>query len=122
MQVSSLWKAVKIAKDVNITGLPHTMYKNNVPIDTNFLQDSVASYFNEKFFGRASGVNVDNQVYNGSKKFDSTNKMFMDEGSIKECMLSLKIKNTEGFDSIPQRVLVDNVSLKCCASKTSHGA
>jgi hypothetical protein len=37
----------------------------------------------------------------------ATANMFMDEKSIKECMLTLKPKNTEGFDRIPQRVLLD---------------
>ena len=35
--------------------------------------------------------------------------MFMDANSIRECILSLKIKNSEGYDRIPQRVLVDGV-------------
>jgi hypothetical protein len=34
-------------------------------------------------------------------------KMFMDENSIKECMSTLKPKNSEGFDRISQRVLLD---------------
>ena len=33
--------------------------------------------------------------------------MFMDIFSIREVLQTLKIKNTEGFDRIPQRVLVD---------------
>ena len=33
--------------------------------------------------------------------------MFMDTASVKECMLSLKVKNTESYDRIPQRVLFD---------------
>ena len=34
---------------------------------------------------------------------------FMDPISVKECMQSLKIKNLEGYDRIPKRVLVDGV-------------
>ena len=34
---------------------------------------------------------------------------FMDTDSVRECILSLKLKNSEGFDRIPQRVLVDGV-------------
>jgi hypothetical protein len=33
--------------------------------------------------------------------------MFMDQNSIKECMLTLKPNNSEGFDRIPQRMLLD---------------
>ena len=33
--------------------------------------------------------------------------MFMDKNSIMECILALQTKNLEGFDRIPQRILVD---------------
>ena len=48
-------------------------------------------------------------VYNGKTKLHSMNKFFMDRESIKECMLLLKRKNSEGYDRIPQRVLVDGI-------------
>jgi hypothetical protein len=38
--------------------------------------------------------------------------MFMDPVFVKECMLSLKSKNTEGLDRIPQRILLDGVDEK----------
>ena len=31
----------------------------------------------------------------------------MDKNSIMECILALQTKNSEGFDRIPQRILVD---------------
>ena len=34
-------------------------------------------------------------------------KMIMDKDLIRECIKTIKIKNKEGFDRIPQRVLVD---------------
>jgi hypothetical protein len=40
---------------------------------------------------------------------EAVNKNFMDLQSVKECITSLKIKNKEGFDRIPQRVLVDGI-------------
>ena len=43
------------------------------------------------------------------KKVNPENKMFMDRNSIKECIKSIKMKNTEGYDRIPQRILVDGV-------------
>ena len=33
--------------------------------------------------------------------------MFMDELSVKECLHLLKNKNSEGFDRIPQRIMVE---------------
>ena len=35
--------------------------------------------------------------------------MFMDKESIRECILNLKVKNSAGFDHIPQRIIVDGV-------------
>ena len=36
-------------------------------------------------------------------------KIFMKEASVKECTLSLKIKNSAGYDCSPQRVLIEGV-------------
>ena len=49
--------------------------------------------------------------YNGKRKTTTDNKMFMDPISVKECMLALKLKNTEGYDRIPQRVLIDGADI-----------
>ena len=46
-------------------------------------------------------------MYTTGKKVVSENKFFMDITSIRECIMSMKIKNSEGFDRIPQRVLID---------------
>ena len=35
--------------------------------------------------------------------------MFMTVENIRECMSNIKIKNTEGYDRIPQRILVDGL-------------
>ena len=35
--------------------------------------------------------------------------MFMTSKDIRECIKSIKLKNTEGYDGIPQRVLVDGL-------------
>ena len=52
---------------------------------------------------------VDENIYNGVQKVQSNNKMFMDESSLKECILNLKIKNSEGYDRIPQRISKEGV-------------
>ena len=40
---------------------------------------------------------------------EAENSIFMDENSIRECISTLKVKNNEGFDRIPQRILSDGV-------------
>ena len=52
---------------------------------------------------------MDKEVYNGAPKIQCQSSMFMDPDSIRECILSLKMKNTEGYDRIPQRILIDGV-------------
>ena len=52
---------------------------------------------------------VDPLVYNGKKKIDAGDFMFMPTSEVKKCLESIKIKNTEGYDRIPQRVLADGI-------------
>ena len=46
---------------------------------------------------------------NGKKKLIADNLMFMPTYEVRKSIESIKLKNTEGFDRIPQRVLVDGV-------------
>ena len=86
----SLWKAVKKAKDVNTSDLPHTMYEDNVPIDENKLPDKIANQFNTKIINLANDANLNDEVYNGRKKTDTDSGMFIDPTSIRKCVQSLK--------------------------------
>ena len=52
---------------------------------------------------------IDPSIYNGNRKVNSDSKFFMSESDIVFCIKSIKIKNCEGIDRIPQRVLVDDM-------------
>ena len=108
---ASLWDAVKTAKDVNSSDLRNTMYIRKTPISREFLPETFAGFFNDKIVSLSCSVVINDGVYNRVKKVNTENKMFMDRNSIKECIMSLKMKNTEGYDRIPQRILVDGVDL-----------
>ena len=54
-------------------------------------------------------MKIDENVYNGSKKIDADNQMFMGPSEVNECIKSMKCKNSEGFDRISQRVLCDGI-------------
>jgi hypothetical protein len=54
-------------------------------------------------------VSIDEEVYNGKELINANSTMFMDSQSIKECVLSLKLSNAEGYDRIPQRILRDRL-------------
>ena len=107
----SLWNAVKIAKDTNTNALPKTMFRDELEIDESSLSDEYASFFDQKIRNLVNHVEIDNQVYNGNQKVLSHNKMFIDQVSVKKCMLSLKNKKTEGMDRIPQCVLLDGADV-----------
>ena len=107
----SLWKAVKIAKDVNLDSLPKSMYESNIEIPRDMLPDRFASYFHNKIATLLEGVNIDENIHNGFNKVNCSESDFMDLESVISCMKSLKSKNSEGFDRIPQKVLVDGVDI-----------
>ena len=58
-----MWNSVKIAKDQS-----------------------------EKVKNIVETTKIDENIYNGERKIYSNSKMFMDEASVKECILNLKIK------------------------------
>ena len=103
----SLWKAVKIAKDTNMSGLPSTMFEAGEEIPCNHLADRFGRFFNDKIVNILRDTAVDDLVYNGTRKVIAEDQFYMDSESIRECIKSLAIKNSEGFDRIPQRVIVD---------------
>ncbi len=103
----SLWKAVKTAKDINPNSLPKSMFLNGVVINQEDLTDRFASFFDNKIRGIVEQVSIDDNVYNGTRKIFTSEKMFMDPTSVKLCLQSLKNKNTEGVDRIPQKILLD---------------
>ena len=106
----SLWKAVKTAKDVNTNVLPNTMYEAGNEINPEKLPERFAKFFDDKIKDVLAQTSLDENVYNGYQKVNSESKFFMSTKWIGECINSLKIKNTEGYDRIPQRVLVDGIN------------
>ena len=105
----SLWKAVNIAKDINCPTLPSPMLHENVEIPPDKLSNYFAEFFNNKIKNALDSTQINQNVYNGKRKVISNNKMFMGQNEILECVNSIKIKNCEGHDRIPQRILVDGI-------------
>ena len=103
----SLWDAVNIAKDVNMQQMPHKMYRNNNLIDPDNLSDEFANFFKDKVQNIVNNLQIDNNVYNGTRKLYCENEDFMDENDVLIAMKSLKIKNCEGHDRIPLRIIAD---------------
>ena len=89
---ASLWKAVKIAKDQNVSTMFNVIKENGIEIPREQLPDRFGTFFFNKVKNLTDTIHARDDVYNGKKKVESTNRMFMDLASVKECMLSLKIK------------------------------
>ena len=89
---SPLWSAVKKAKDVNTNELPNKIYLEGVEVKCEELADKFATFFSNKIDKILETVEIDDQVYNGERKVNCEAKMFMDPDSIRECILSLKVK------------------------------
>ena len=106
----SLWKAVKIAKNVNIEKLPKEMHNNTVPINDSDLPNAFAEFFMTKTTNIVNDTITDDNVYNGKRKINVENHDFMLQSDVLKAVNSLKIKNCEGHDRIPQRVLIDGIN------------
>jgi hypothetical protein len=64
----SIWKAVKTGKDINVTSLPSTVFKENMKIKEKMLPDSFANYFDNKIIKLLVKIQIDDNVYYGSNK------------------------------------------------------
>ena len=91
--------------------LPECMSFNETKIKNDDLPDQFAKFFTNKINSITSTTQISNTVYNGKKKVDHPNSFFMTEKDILDCLCKIKIKNCEGFDRIPQRVLVDGAPI-----------
>jgi hypothetical protein len=68
-KTNSIWKAVKIAKNINATNLPKTLFESNKEIANIEVPDPFANHFDIKIRNILSEVNINNGVYNGVKKW-----------------------------------------------------
>ena len=106
----SLWTSVKIAKDLNIQSIPSKLFHANVIVDETEVPDAFASFFKNKIVNLVNESRINCNVYNGSCKVAAEEKNFMSEANVMEAIKSLTIKNCEGYDRIPQRILIDGIS------------
>ena len=65
--------------------------------------------FSEKIDKITSEAIVDPSVYNGTQKLRAEDQMFMSINEVKNCIMSIKIKNSEGFDRVPQKILIEGI-------------
>ena len=85
------------------------MYFNNVQINNDDLPDRFAEYFSAKVADITNESVINPNVYNGTRKINVNNKNFMSPQQVVTAVKSLKNKNCEGHDNIPQRILIDGI-------------
>ena len=107
----SLWRAVNIAKDASCPMIPTNMLYDNNTVTGIDVPDSFANFFDNKVNNIVNDTNVDYDVHNGFRKIFANCSMFMGELDIIESIKGLKMKNNEGYDRIPQRVLIDGMDV-----------
>ena len=103
----TLWRSVKLAKNQGMNSIPPNMSFDQKEVAENEISDCFAEFFDKKVRGIVESVKVDAGVYNGRQKILANDCMFMSGDKIIECIKSLKMKNTEGYDRIPQRIIID---------------
>ena len=89
--------------------LPASMTLGGQKINEHERSNCFATYFEEKIRSITNSTLVDPNVYNGVNKMVAGDEMFMSISEVKSCIKSIKIKNCEGYDRIPQRVLIEGI-------------
>ena len=89
------------------------MFEDDVQIEEDEIPESFAAHFERKILGLSAGVLMNPNVYNGRNKFvgDVANVNFMTAANIKRAVLTIKMKNLEGDDRIPKRILIDGIEI-----------
>ena len=107
----TLWEAVKIAKDIHTPKLPPKMSLENIEIQNIDLPDVFAQFFENKVNKIVNDQQISDSVYNGKRKIWTVDHHFMSIDNILEAVKSLKSKISEGYDRIPQRILVEGIEI-----------
>ena len=107
----SLWTAVKIANNQNINKIPKIMFKNGMKLNPENTPSAFALHFKNKVDTIVTESVIDPDVYNGTRKLNAPNENFMQLPDILKAVQSMKTKNCEGHDRLPQRILIDGISI-----------
>ena len=87
------------------------MYFNDEKIPEKEVANCFAAYFEDKVDKIDKDAIKDPGVYNGKTKLVAADENFMSPSDILECVKQLKLKNCKGYDQIPQRFLIDGITI-----------
>ena len=107
----SLWKAVNIAKDINSGEIPAIMFLGTLKVEENDIPERFAEHLESKVASIVTQISIDPNVYNGITRLISNEMNFMTNDNILKAVSSIKMKNSEGDDRIPQRIIIDGINI-----------
>ena len=74
---SSLWSAVKAAKDQSSILIPKNLTRDNIAIDETYTANCFATFFDEKISTIKRSLSMSDSVHNGKNKLIVGNRFFM---------------------------------------------
>ena len=87
------------------------MNLGGLEINESNLSDAFVDFFDQKVKNIVNSCKVEDDVYNGIKKIFTGSKNFISSTSVMNALKSIKIKNSEGYDRIPQRIFNEAKSI-----------
>ena len=90
---ASLWKAVKLAKNLNTENIPENLTLNDIPVAPGTSAECFARYFKKKIRSTSTECKLDDGVYNGKCKLIVGCRNFMTKKDDEICMSQLGSKN-----------------------------
>ena len=85
------------------------MFLGNVAVPADKIAVCFADFFDSKVKNLVTYTGVDPNVENGIQKSVKGDGDFMTRDRVYQCIKQLKVENSEGYDRIPQRILLDGV-------------
>ena len=80
------------------------MNLGGLEINESNLSDAFVDFFDQKVKNIVNSCKVEDDVYNGKQKIFTGSKNFISSTSVMNALKSIKIKNSKGYDRIPQRI------------------
>ena len=89
----NLWKAVKVAKNLNSESIPMNLTLRGAQVPEGQIAECFGNYFSQKISSNVAMTVVDSSgVYNGKCKLVVQNRNFMLKSDVELCMADLKNK------------------------------
>ena len=107
----TLWDVFKIAMDKECTNIPNIMHHGHDTFKGEEVPEVFSMFFKKKVSNIVQNATIDDNVFNGTGQINAENEFFMTELNIREVLSKLKIKNCEGIDRIPLRILNEGAEI-----------